>query len=106
MALLRGIKGCLPLEQRKIFSNAHILQHIDYCSTVWGNSPHVHSLVLAQKQVVRTILDVRGRAIRDPENRFCVLLAKLGWMDIHNRINFRTAVIGLKSLNNLAPPSI
>ncbi len=49
LALLRGIRGCLPLETRKMFSGAHILPHMDYCSTVWGDSPHVHSLQLAQK---------------------------------------------------------
>ncbi len=36
LALLRRIKGCLPLATRKIFSNSHILQYIDYCSLVWG----------------------------------------------------------------------
>ncbi len=28
--LLRGIKGFLPLESRKMFSNAYILPHMDY----------------------------------------------------------------------------
>ncbi len=51
LALLRGIRGCLPLETRKMFSGAHILPHMDYCSTVWGDSPHVHSLQLALKRV-------------------------------------------------------
>ncbi len=49
LALLRGIKGCLPLETRKMFLGAHILPHMDYCSTVWGDLPHIHSLQLAQK---------------------------------------------------------
>ncbi len=49
LVLLRGIKGCLPLETHKMFSLAHILPHMDYCSTVWGNLPHMHSLQLAQK---------------------------------------------------------
>ncbi len=44
LALLRGIKGCLPFEICKLFSGAHILPHMDYCSTVWGELPHVHSL--------------------------------------------------------------
>ncbi len=61
------------------------------------------SLQLAQKQLIRTILDVNGKAIRAPENIYHILLSKLGWMNIQNRINFRKAVMIFKSLNNLAP---
>ncbi len=34
LALLRRIKGCLPLATRKLFSNSHILPYVDYCSLV------------------------------------------------------------------------
>ncbi len=81
LALLRGIKGCLPLETRKMFSGTHILPHMDYCSTVWGDSPHVHSLQLVQKRVMRTILDGKGKAIRAlrTEVTFC-FLSWDGWI--------------------------
>ncbi len=36
LALLRRIKGCLPLATSKLFSNSHILPYIVYCSLVWG----------------------------------------------------------------------
>ncbi len=36
LALLRRIKGCLPLATCMLFSNSHILPYIDYCSLVWG----------------------------------------------------------------------
>ncbi len=62
----------------------------------------MHSQQLAQKRVTRTILDVTGKIIRAPENRSHILLSKLGWMNIQNRINFRKAVMILKSLTNLA----
>jgi hypothetical protein len=103
LALLRKIKGCLPLAARKMFSNAHILPHMDYCSTVWGDSPHVENLFLSQKRVARTILDVKGKAISEPENRTHLLLSKLNWMSIKDRINFRKATMVYKSLNNLTP---
>ena len=32
LALLRRIKGCLPIESRKMFANTHILPYLDYCS--------------------------------------------------------------------------
>ncbi len=57
LALLRRIKGCLPLATYKLFSNSHILPYIDYCSLIWGNSPHVYNIFKAQKQVARTNLD-------------------------------------------------
>ncbi len=34
LALLRRIKGYLPLATRNLFSNSHILPYIDYCSLV------------------------------------------------------------------------
>ncbi len=70
---------------------------------LWYSLPHVHSLQLAQRQVTGTIMDVKGKAIRAPENRSHILLSKLGWMNIQNRINFRKALMIFKSLNNLAP---
>ncbi len=77
LALLRRIKGCLPLATRKLFTNSHILPYIDYCSLVWGDSPHVYNILKAQKQVAHTILVVKGNAIRDPENRSHLLFSKL-----------------------------
>ncbi len=35
LALLRDLKGCLPVQSHKMFSNAHIFPHMDYCFTVW-----------------------------------------------------------------------
>ncbi len=49
LALLKRIKGCLPLATRKPLSNSHILPYIDYCSLVWGESPHVYIILKAQK---------------------------------------------------------
>lgn len=103
LALLRRIKGCLPVVTRQMFSNSHILPYLDYCSTVWGDSPYVQDLLLAQKRVARTILDIKGKAIRDPENRTQILFSKLNWMSIQDRVDYRKATMVYKSLNNLAP---
>ena len=35
--LLNRIKHYLPIPTRKLFFNAYVLPHIDYCCTVWGN---------------------------------------------------------------------
>ncbi len=84
LALLRRIKGCLALVVGKLFSNSHILPYIDYCSLVWRDLPHVYNILKAQKWVARTISDVKGKAIRDPENRSHLLFSKLNWMNIFN----------------------
>ncbi len=78
LALLRRIKGCLPIETRKLFSNSHILlSYMDFSSNVWGNSPYVQDLFLAQKRIAQTILDIKEKAIRSPENRNHNLLSHL-----------------------------
>ncbi len=59
VALLRKIKSFLPLSTRKLCCISIILPHMDYCSIIWGNSPHVHSLLLAQKRAARIILDIK-----------------------------------------------
>ncbi len=59
VVLLRKIKSFLPLSTRKLFCKTHILPHMDYCSIIWGSSPHVHSLLLAQKRAARIILDIQ-----------------------------------------------
>ncbi len=59
LGLLRRIKRYLNFESRKLFFNANILPHLDYCSTIWGHSTHVNKLFKAQKRAARIILDVR-----------------------------------------------
>ncbi len=103
LVLLRRRKGCLPLATRKHFSNSNMLPYIDYCSLIWGDSHHVYNILKAQKQVAHTILDVKGKAIRDPENRSHVLFSKLNWMNIFNRFKFRKTTMLYKCLNKLAP---
>ncbi len=97
------LKGWLPLATHKLLSNSHILPYIDYCSLVLGDSPHVYNILKAQKQVAHTILDVKGKAISDPENRSHLLFSKLNWMNIFNWVKFRKATMVYKCLNNLAP---
>ncbi len=69
LALLRRIKACLPLSTQTLFSNSHILPYIDYCSLAWGDSTDVYNIFKVNKRVARTILDVKVKTIRDPENR-------------------------------------
>ncbi len=96
------IKGCLPSATCKLFSNSHILPYIDYYSLVWRDSSHVDNISMTRKWVARTILDVKGKAIRDLENRSYLLFYKLNLMNIFNRVKFSKATMVYKCLNNLA----
>ena len=46
--LLSRIKQFLSIDRRKLFYNAYILPHLDYCCVIWGN--YSRSL---EEQIVR-----------------------------------------------------
>ena len=97
--LLSRIKPFLSLDKRKLFFNAYILPHIDYCCTIWGqcSSSSESKLIKFQKRAARLILD---KGVDTPSSE---LFSKLGWMSFPNRVKFQTAVLMYKSLNGLAP---
>ncbi len=101
LAILRRIKNYIPTSARKTFFNAHILPHLDVCSTVWGSSSHVNTLLSVQKRAARIIVDIKD--IRAPENRSSILFSQLGWIPCYHRIIFRKATMVYESLNNLTP---
>ena len=98
IALLRRIKRYLTLDVRKMFFNANVLPHLDYCSIIWGNSPHMNKLYKAQKRAARVILDVK-----DYTTRSCDMFKALNWMPLQDRVTYRKACMVYKSLNGLAP---
>ena len=98
IALLRRIKRYLTLDVRKMFFNANILPHLDYCSIIWGNSPHVNKLYKAQKRAARVILNVH-----DYNTPSADMFKTLNWMPLPDRIKYRKACMVYKSLNDLAP---
>ncbi len=80
------------------YQNTHILPHMDYCSIIWGSSPLVHSILLAQKKAARIILDIKDTMYPSRE-----MFSKLKWMPITDRIKYCKAVMVFKSINNLPP---
>ena len=57
--LLGRIKQYLSIPIRKLFYNAYILHHLDYCCTIWGNTTadSINAVVKFQKRAARLILD-------------------------------------------------
>ena len=97
--LLGRIKTFLNLSTRKLYFNAYILPHLDYCCTIWGNCNDnlVEKLIKFQKRAARLILN---KPMDTPSEE---LFQTLGWMKFDERVNYRKAILMYKSLHNLAP---
>ena len=104
LALLRKIKQYLTLEARQLFYNAHVLPHLDYCSTVWGSCPQVSELLKVQKRAARLLLDIKESEAR--QNCSVNMFKTLNWQTIRERIEFRKVMMVYKSQNGLAPKYI
>ncbi len=81
-----------------MFFNANIVPHLDYCSIIWGNSPHINKLLKVKKRAARVILDVRD--FQTPSSE---MFKSLNWMPLRDRVIYRKACMMYKSLKGLAP---
>jgi hypothetical protein len=61
---------------------------MDYCSIVWGGSPHVKKINLAQKRAARVILDITDNRYPSKD-----MFLALNWMPIEDRIKYRKAIM-------------
>ena len=94
--LLLRIKKFLNLHSRKLFFNAYILPHLDYCCAIWGcsTSESLNQLLKFQKRAARVILDQPFDAPSAP------LFNQLKWMTIFERVEYKTLVTMYNTLNN------
>ncbi len=97
IALLRRIRKYLCHQTRITFYKSYIQPHIDYCNTVWGQSPHVNRIHILQKMVLRLIMNVPNLTHSAPLFHQCAV------MPIQNRVKCRTVTTVYKSLNGLTP---
>ena len=97
--LLGRIKCYLSIPVRKLFYNAYILPHLDYCCTIWGNAnlDLLDSLVKFQKRAARCILD------KDFDSPSAEMFAELKWMKFPERVQYQKAIMMYKVFHNLAP---
>ena len=97
--LLSRIKLFLPVETRKLFYNAYILPHLEYCCSVWGNCDVtvISQLVKFQKRAARVILDASY------DTPSALLFQTLHWLPFQQRMELQKATLVYKSLNGLAP---
>jgi hypothetical protein len=97
--LLSRIKSFLSIPSRKLFFNAYVLPHIDYCCIIWGNCNKSleERVVLFQKRAARLILD---KPFDHPSSE---LFSELNWMRFPERVHFKKALLMYKIFHDLAP---
>ena len=97
--LLSRIKMFLTVPMRKMFFNAYILPHLDYCCVIWGTCSvtQEQKLVRFQKRAARLILE------KDIDTPSSLLFRELNWLTFPERVVFQKAVLLYKIFNGLAP---
>ena len=97
--LLNRIKQYLSSPIRKLFYNAYILTHLDYCRTIWGNTNNelLNAVIKFQICSARSILD---KPIDTPS---CEMFAEQNWMTLPERVSYQKAVLMFKIMHGLTP---
>ena len=96
--LLNRIKQYLNVPTRKLFYNAYILPHLDYCCSIWGNanSELINSVVKFQKRAARSILD---KPLEIPSKE---LFTELKWMMFPESVVYQKAILMYNVMHNLS----
>ncbi len=97
IALFRQIKIYLPLQTRILFYKTFVQPRIDYCCTVWGQSPHTSIIYKLQKLILRLIYD---KSRLSPSKS---LFEQSKILPIKYRVMYRTVCLVYKSLNSMTP---
>ncbi len=97
IALLKGIRKYLPHQNRLMFYKTFIQPHIDYCSTIWGQSPHIYRIHILQNISLRLIMTLPKLTYSAP------LFKECQFIPIQDRVKFRTVTMVYKTLYSLTP---
>ena len=85
------------LETRILFYKTFFQSRIDFCCTVWGQSPHVSRIYILQKLLLRLIYD---KSKFSPSKQ---LFEQSNILPIKYRIMYRIVCLVYKSLNRMTP---
>ena len=96
--MLWRIKDFIPHSTKILFYNSHILPMNYYCINVWGHCSncHLERIYKMQKRVLRIITD-------DYNSDAQVLFNQLKIMTVYERVEFKTAMLVYKCLNETTP---
>ena len=99
ISLLKKIKLYLPQTTRKLFFNYYIKPHLNYCSSIWGQTSreNLNTINRLQKQAAGLFLD------KDYNTTSEEMFNKLEWQTFPESVQYQQALLVYKSLNDLAP---
>ena len=83
--LFGRIKIYLDIPTRKLYFNAYILPHLEYCNSIWGNCSGelIDKLIKFQKKAARLIID------KDLSTPSSELFQQLGWMRFDEMVKYK-----------------
>ena len=97
--LLSKLKQFVDKDTRKMFFNAHIRSHIDYCSTVWDGSSEVHL-----KRLDSLYRRAAKQILPDPTLTTDEKLCKLDILPLSQHLIFNKGVMMYKIWYGTVPP--
>lgn len=100
LANFRHIRNNLTTEASKLYFNAMILSHMNYCLTSWTQTGRttLKPVERLYKQALKT-LDKKSNSYHH-----CKILTKYKFLSWENLIRFADILLVYKSLHGLAPP--
>ena len=99
--LLSKIKSYLNTEHRRLFYNAYIQPHLDYCNTIWGNPSdyNVSKITKLQRRACKVILEAEYTDLESARSRLNIL-------SFDQAVLLNKAKIMYKVVNVIAPQYI
>ena len=97
---LRQIRSSLDMNSAKLLANALVSSKLDYCNSLFYNLPKtsINRLQHVQNSLARFVVPSVKRC-----HHISPTLAKLHWLPIRQRIEFKIATITHKTLQNRQP---
>ncbi len=95
IALLKRIHKYLPHQTRLMFYKTFIQPDIDYCSTTWGQSPHISRIHILHKISLKLIMNMPNLTHSPPLFKECQVIP------MQDRVKFRSVTMMYKTLDSL-----
>ena len=96
--MLSKLKPFIDTDTRKMFFNAHVKSHIDYCSTVWDGSSEVHL-----KRLDSLYRRAAKQILPDPSLTTEQKLRKLQILPLNKHLMFNKGIMMHKVCNQSVP---
>ena len=100
IACIRRIRNYISRKNLITLYYSLILPHLNYCNSVWGNTSKQNLTKLQKLQNRYARLVLRAEYFT-PQN---VLMSKLKWRSLEERIKYQKCILIFKIINDLSPP--